>query len=165
MGLLPGLFQEDGFSLRLCAGLDEVLAPAVVTLDCVEAYLDPSLTPSDFLDWLAGWVGMSLDQNWSEEKRRALVQRAAELYRWQGTARGIAEHVRLYAGIEPEITDTGGAAWSATPGGSLPGHSEPQVHVRVVLDGADDTDERHLDAIVAAAKPAHVAHRVEVVAG
>jgi phage tail-like protein len=147
---------------RWCLGLDEVIAPAIVTLDCLDAYLDPSLTPFDFLDWLAGWVGLALDQNWSERRRRTLIRRAVELYRWRGTTKGIADHVALYTGAHPVIEESGAAAWSATSGGELPGHPIPEVIVRVPATPSDEIDASHLDAIVAAAKPAHVAHRVEV---
>jgi phage tail-like protein len=39
--------------------LHEVLAPVVATIDCLGAYLDPALTPEDFLRWLGGWVTRS----------------------------------------------------------------------------------------------------------
>jgi phage tail-like protein len=161
--LLPGLFLEDEFALGICAGLDGVLAPVPVTLDCLDAYFDPHLTPLDFLEWLAGWVGVSLDHNWSEAQRRALVNQAGDLYRWQGTLRGITEHIRLYTGVDPEVSDSGGVAWSTEAGAALPGTGSSELHVKVTVGPQSDLDERRLDAIVAAAKPAHVRHRVTVV--
>jgi phage tail-like protein len=162
--MLPAMYQEDNFAVGLCDGLDEVLAPVLATLTCLEYYFDPALTPLDFLDWLAGWVAISLDQNWPEARQRALVARAGDLYRWQGTARGIAEHVALYSGVVPQLEDSGGAVWSPAPGGPLPGRAEAEVIVRVQAEDLTAIDLQHLDAIVAAAKPAHVAHRVEIVA-
>ncbi|HTW06344.1 MAG TPA: phage tail protein [Acidimicrobiales bacterium] len=171
--LLPGPFldddeepsgrKRDSFARRFCAGLDGVLAPVPVTLDCLDAYFDPRLAPLDFLEWLAGWFGVTLDQNWSEPQRRALVRHAGELYRWQGTRRGIAEHIRLYAGVEPEVTDSGAGTWSAEAGGALPGSDACELHVTVTVSADSELDERRLDALVAAAKPAHVRHRVTVV--
>ena len=64
--------------------LDEVYAPIWSTLDNFESYLDPWLTPDDFLTWLAGWVVIALDESWDEERRRAIVARAVELYRMRG---------------------------------------------------------------------------------
>ena len=52
---LPALYLDDGFTQRFTAGLDEVLAPVLLTLDCLDAYLDLELAPPDFLDWLAGY--------------------------------------------------------------------------------------------------------------
>jgi phage tail-like protein len=161
--LLPRLYLEDPFALALCAGLDCVLAPAAVAMDCIEAYFDPRLTPSDFLEWLAAWVGLSLDQNWSEEQRRALLTRAGELYKWQGTVRGVIEHIRLYTGAEPELQDSGGVGWSTTPGAPLPGKAAPELRVEVAVGPHDDVDASRVEAIVVAAKPAHVAHDIKVV--
>ena len=159
---LPGLFQEDGFAQRFTAAFDDVLAPVFCTLDNLEAYFDPRLAPRDFVTWLAGWVGLSLDENWPLERQRALIAQAAQLYRWRGTAKGLAAHVALYTGTEPEVVDSGGCQWSAAPGGSLPGSAEPSVTVRVRVPDPTAVDQRRIDAIVAAAKPAHVIHEIEV---
>ena len=98
---LPALYQDDdgaggdwraaaSFGQRFTAALDEVLAPALWCLDGVETYFDPHLTPEDFLDWLAGWVGLELDENVPLERRRTLVARAVGLYRRRGTASALA---------------------------------------------------------------------------
>lgn len=162
---LPGLYQDDDFAQRLTAALDETLAPAVSALDNLAAYLDPALAPSDFVEWLAGWVGVSLDENWPLARRRELVARAARLYRRRGTAAALAEQVALYTGVVPEVTESGGVAWSTTPGESLPGAAEPRLAVRVAVPDPSTVDVRRLEAIVAEAKPAHIPATVEVVAG
>jgi len=72
---LPSLYQDDDFAQRFLSGLDEVLAPVFSTIDNFDAYLDPNLTPDDFLAWLAGWVGIALDDGWDEPRRRAIVAR------------------------------------------------------------------------------------------
>ena len=76
---LPGLYQDDMLARELTSAFDEVLAPALGTIDNFSAYLDPALTPEDFLDWLAGWVGLLPDENWPIERRRAIVALAAQL--------------------------------------------------------------------------------------
>jgi phage tail-like protein len=171
--LLPGVFlepvdrhEERGgpeFVRGFCAGLDSVLAPATVTLDCMEAYFDPRLTPPDYLDWLAGWVGLVLDQNWSEEQRRALVMEAGELYRWHGTVRGIIEQIRLYTCVVPEVHDSGGVAWSTTPDADLPGSGAAELRVQLTVGADDDLDVHRLESIVTSVKPAHVPHIIDVV--
>ncbi|MGH9198184.1 MAG: phage tail protein, partial [Acidimicrobiia bacterium] len=60
---LPAIFQEDDFALRFVSAFDRVLAPVISTLDNVSAYLDPKIAPPDFVEWLAGWVGLALDEN------------------------------------------------------------------------------------------------------
>lgn len=158
---LPALYQQDPFAQRLTGSLDEVLAPIFACLDNLEAYLDPNLAPEDFLHWLAGWVGLLLDDTWPVERRRAFLARAAELYRVRGTPRGLAAYLELLTGGEVEIEESGGAAWSTTPGSALPGRAGFEMVVRVAA-GPDQMSLSRVDALVAAAKPAHVVHRVEV---
>ena len=83
---LPGLYLDDDFAQRFLSGLDDVVAPIFSTVDNFDSYLDPALAPDDFLEWLAGWVGIALDDSWDEGRRRAIVARATELYRMRGTA-------------------------------------------------------------------------------
>jgi phage tail-like protein len=160
--LLPAVYQEDPFAMRFTAGFDDVLAPVIATLDCLEAYIDPWLTPEDFLDWLAGWVGMVLDETWPLDRRRAVTEHAVELFRKRGTPAGLREFVELFTGGEVQINETGGTAWSPMPGGDLPGEASPRLSVRVWVDDPESVSEPALDALVTSAKPAHVLHRVEV---
>jgi phage tail-like protein len=155
--LLPALYQEDDFAQRLTTALDEVLAPVLVTLDCLDAYFDPLLAPDDFLDWLAGWVGVVLDEAWPLQRQRELVSEMVQLYQRRGTVSALRELLRIYTGAEPEISDNGGVAWSREPGADVPGSDAPFLVVRA---GESPAHARRLEAIVAAAKPAHVPHRV-----
>jgi phage tail-like protein len=70
-------------------GLGEQLAGAA-------RYLDPQQAPAPFLEWLAGWVALSLRDDWTEEERRRLIARAVPLYRMRGTAAGMVEALRAY---------------------------------------------------------------------
>jgi phage tail-like protein len=163
--MLPGVYQEDLFTMEWCKGLDENLAPVFATLDCLPFYIDPVMAPSDFLDWLGSWVGMVLDENWPLARRRAAIAHAMELFRLRGTLTGLARHVEIFTGGQVSIADSGGVATNSTPGGTLPGEPVPRLAVRVVVDDPSSVNEAALDRIVAGAKPAHVVHRVEVVAG
>jgi len=162
---LPGLYQEDDFTQRWLDGLDQVLAPIFATLDNFDAYLDPWLTPVDFLGWLAGWVGIVLDESWEEPRRRAIVARAVDLYRMRGTAAALAGQVEIQTGGSVEIIENGATSWSVDAGGDLPGSPDPLVVVRVTVPDPKAVDTGRLDALVAAAKPAHVLHRIELVKG
>ena len=159
---LPALYQEDEFAQRLMSALDEVLAPIFSSIDNFDAYLDPVLTPPDFLDWLATWMGLIADETWPVERRRAFVASATELYRMRGTAKGLAAHVQIFTGGEVEIVEHGGSAWSPTNGAALPGSSGFDIVVRVQTADPSTVDATKVDALVAAAKPAHLTHRVEV---
>jgi phage tail-like protein len=169
--LLPGLYQDDELVIRFTEALDTVLAPVTSVLDSSDAYVDPRLAPLDFVTWLAQWVGVELDASWPQERQRALVARAAELYAWRGTVRGLAALIAITTGIEPEILETGGVGWTAEPppSGGLPGSPSAALVVRLRLPAgsagaaADAIDVDRLDRLVAQSKPAHIPHRVEVV--
>ena len=158
---LPALYHEDEFVQRWCEGLDEVLAPTPSTLDNLWAYLDPRLAPEDFVEWLAGWMGVELDQTWPLERRRELVARAAEVYRGRGTAASLAALVELYVGVRPTVIEGGAAAWSITPGSDLPGTADSEIVAQLEAP-AGGVDAARLDRLVRANKPAHLAHRIEV---
>jgi phage tail-like protein len=161
MGLmLPAVYQEDDLAQRLVSALDEVLAPVLVTLDCLDAYFDAWLTPHDFLEWLAGWVGVILDENWPLERQRALVGQMVKLYGRRGTVRGLQELLAVCTGVEVAVTDSGGTTWSATGGSPLPGSATPRLVVRF---RAGTADPAQVERLVAEAKPAHVPHVVEEV--
>jgi phage tail-like protein len=155
---LPGIYQDDDFGQRWLAGCDDVLAPVLCTLDNIDAYFDAGLAPPDFVAWLAGWVGLAVEDSWTEEALRRVVRQATELYRWRGTVRGLAAMVAAYSGAEPEIVESGGSAFSLVPGGRAPGDGTHSVVVR--LRGGS-IDSRRVGRLIAGAKPAHVVHRVE----
>lgn len=160
---MPALYQEDPFAQAFLGALDTVLAPVVGTLDNFDAYLDPYLAPDDFLAWLATWVGMTIDESWTSERRRQVVARAVELYRLRGTATGLAEQIEIHTGGMVEIIENGGTAWSIDAGGELPGSAKPLLVVRIQVDDPKSVDGSRIEALVAASKPAHVEHRVEIV--
>jgi phage tail-like protein len=161
---LPAMYQqEDDFALRFTDALDEVIAPVMLALDNLDAYLDPMLAPRDFLEWMANWVGIDLDETWPEHKQREQVRSAVNLYRWRGTKKGLADVIRLYCDVEPEIIDNGGTSYSDGPTGPLPGSPTPSLHVRVTVPAGRDIDESRLHELVSTAKPAHLPHTIEVV--
>jgi phage tail-like protein len=160
---LPGIYQEeDEFAVRLTEALDASLAPIVSTLDNLAAYFDPRYAPEDFLGWLAGWVGIELDETWDIGRRRTVVAKGAELLRQMGTRRGLAAEVELATGGRVDIVENGGSRWSREPGGPMVGSPVPSLVVRVHVADPGAVDRERLDRLIAASKPAHVPHRLEI---
>lgn len=157
---LPGVYQDvrdEDFLPRFIQAFDDTVAPAISTLDNLAAYVDPTLAPRDFVDWLAGWVDVAPDGGWSLEQRRAIVRHAVAVHRGAGTLDGIRQAVRLAAGPQAEVLveDSGGVAWSQTPGGEVPG-SNP-ARVSVVVTSASDPDIRaRIERVLRSVVPAHV---------
>ena len=71
--ILPAMLREDLFARQLCAGLDEVLTPVLLSLDSFAAYLDVGTTPEDMLPWLGQWLGVNLDPRQEAEAQRELL--------------------------------------------------------------------------------------------
>jgi phage tail-like protein len=161
--LLPAFMQEDSFAVRLTTGLDDVIAPVISVLDCLDAYVDPLLAPSDFVTWLAGWVGAPLDDNWDDALRRREVLASAVLYRMRGTLEGLRAQVALATDGEVEIYEPGGTSWSLAPTEAKAGEEPQELVVRVAVAQPESVRLAALEELVAAAKPAHLPHRIEVV--
>lgn len=157
--LLPAVLQEDELTTRFTAGLDDVLSAIISVLDCLDAYLDPHVAPEDFLAWLGSWLGEVLDENWPLPRQRRAIAEAVDLHRLRGTVQGLRLQLQLASGSAVEVVDSGGVSWSSIPNAELPGSAEPRLDVRVVADLADAPA---LDALIRAAKPAYVVHRLEV---
>jgi phage tail-like protein len=115
---LPAVFREadaagDGFLGRFLLAFEHVLHglgdadvagfPRGLAEQLADAarHLDPERTPREFLDWLAGWVALSLAEDWTEDEQRRFLARAVPLYRLRGTARGLIELLRAYTGDLP----------------------------------------------------------------
>jgi len=160
---LPPIYLDDSLTQRITAGLDEVLAPVLHVLDNLDAYLDPAIAPSDFYEWLAGWVAVVLDDRWPPDRQRVLIGQASKLYGLRGTVRGLAAHIALFVEGDIDIEETGAATWSASPGAALGGNPVPHVKVRVRAADPGSVDLRRLETVVAASKPADVPHEIEVV--
>jgi phage tail-like protein len=162
---LPASLQEDEFCRRLVSAFDEVIAPVYWALDCWDSYLDPTLAPADFVEWLAVWVGVDIDETWDMDRRRQLIQDAVVLYRVRGTLNGLAAHIRLYSGIGPEMVDSGGTAWSQTAGSVMPGSPQPHLTVRLRVDDPAAVKQSTVRRIVASSRPAPVPFDVEILVG
>lgn len=149
---LPGVYQEEDFTQRFVSTFDTALAPVIATLDGLPGYVDPWLAPTDFLDWLAGWVGVDVDEEWTVPQRRQIVSGAALMHRRRGTAAGIADVVQLSVDGECDVE-------VEESGTSL----APVMTVRVRVPDVDLVDIRRVEALLVSVKPAHVAHVLEVV--
>jgi phage tail-like protein len=114
----PGLAEKingiarDATGASKLAGLHRYVEPG-------PGRKDAERTPKEFLDWLAGWVALSLRADLSEDTQREFIAKAASLYRLRGTPKGLAEVLRIYtqlgvsireAGVELRIRDEGKTA-------------------------------------------------------
>lgn len=162
---LPGIYQDIASDLAtLLQPFEAQLAAFDALLEVVDAYVAPGLTPAaDFLPWLAGWVALTLDEEWEESTRRRLIGQAVELYRWRGTAHGLRRYLQLYTGLPLAQIEIREGRWPAgmqiglasriggSVGGALPAairkvvrRMPPQYHDFYVLEAAAPPDHPHV---------------------
>ncbi|MFK0735066.1 MAG: phage tail protein I [Gloeotrichia echinulata HAB0833] len=65
-------------------------------MDDIHLYFNPQDTPEEFLPWLAGWVSLSLRDDWAVEVKRQFIQQIVKLYRLRGTKQGLIEILQIY---------------------------------------------------------------------
>ena len=165
---LPALYRDDDFMGQFLLIFESILKPIERTVDNLPLYFDPLMIPKPLLPWLASWVDLALDPTWPIERRRELVKSAAELYRWRGTKRGLAEYLRIYTGSIPEISEY-------IPGMRLDhktqlgintqlGSSGTGHHFTVTLevDGDGEININTVKAIIETQKPAHTVYTLQV---
>jgi phage tail-like protein len=114
---LPGVYKEDqvsgDFTARFLSIFDTLRNRTSVQITDIARYFDPKATPAnppnvagpDFLGWLAGWLGLSLHNNWPVRKRRELVRQAHKLFDLRGTPEGLKLMIELYSGFKPRILE------------------------------------------------------------
>ncbi len=151
LDFLPPIYDGDPFLGRFLLAFEGLLTPIEQTVDNFDLYLDPGTTPNAFLEELAYWLGLSLDEKWPEEKRRAVVAEAAELHRRRGTAWSLSRQLEIYTGVAPEITESKKKAHHFEISLSLPRGSH--VHQEAV------------ERIIRANKPAHTSYDLEITRG
>ncbi len=144
---LPIIYQESDFIGRFLLIFESMWEPLEQRQDQIAMYFDPRTCPEPFLAWLAGWLALSLDDEWPESRKRLLVERATELYRARGTTDGMRQMIEVCTGLSPEIEEMAG---------------EPFVfRVTVAASRRDDVDRRLVEQLIVAHKPAHAGYRLE----
>lgn len=185
---LPAIFQEgrEGkkpnflgrFLLafeKLLLGLGDVDHPGLEEVIArLYRYFEPGVgfsedkqlerAPADFLPWLAGWLALTLREDWDEERQRSLIARASELYRLRGTRAGVVEFLKIYTALGVEIDEFNvpfQIGYHSTIGvdTKLNGGFPFFFHVTVMLPDVDPQESKAkyevAKAIVELQKPAH----------
>lgn len=107
---LPALYRRSdavGHNVvrDVCWVLEHMFERIDKTIEQNHRYYDPHTTPPEFLTWLASWMAFTVDLDWPEARKRALIKRAVDLYRIRGTKRALALFLALFTGYEPTIDE------------------------------------------------------------
>lgn len=60
---------------------------------------DSQRAPAEFLDWLAGWVALSVRADWTGDEKRRFINQIVPLYRQRGTRAGLIAMLQAYTGL------------------------------------------------------------------
>ena len=106
---LPAVFGAEpvsaDFTDRLLAVFDRGFRSVEQQVDHQARLFDPRSAPvargaKDFLGWLAGWIGVALDPELPEARRRRVLRNAGRLFQARGTVGGLRAMLGLYLGID-----------------------------------------------------------------
>jgi phage tail-like protein len=109
---LPAVFGEEpasaDFTDRFLSLFDTTLRSVETTLDHQGRFYDPLSAPADrdprtgidFLTWLGTWIGVSLDRQWDEGKRRKFLKQASRLFDLRGTLEGLRRELLLFLDLD-----------------------------------------------------------------
>ena len=171
LAYLPAIFsegEEGSFLGRYLLIFETMFDSYDETITNLAHYVMADRSPEGFLPWLASWVGLTLDEGWPVERRRAVLARAMDLHRWRGTPRGMREHLLLYTGTEPEIVERGSGlrlgAKSRLGHQTVLGRGDRSHHFSVILRTEDPAalDRTKLRTVIEAQRPAHTTYALFV---
>ena len=118
---LPAIYRNQAdcneFLLRLLSLFESFNQEVEDKIAAIAALFDARAVPAKFLVWLAGCLGLELDENWDEETQRRIIAEIFRLSGRRGTPAGLRESLRLFAGVDVVIEEPIlHAAWWALPG-------------------------------------------------
>ncbi len=140
------LRRNQAFLGRMLVIFEALWEPLEQRQDHVAMYFDPRTCPAEMLSWLAGWLDVTLDPHWPEDRRRSLLAEAMELFRWRGTTYGLTRMIEVSTGLTAVITDD----------------AEPFViRVRVSIPPSSTVRRDVIENLIREHKPAHVGYVLE----
>jgi phage tail-like protein len=96
---LPAVYRDDAVSAsfldRYLANVEGFYTVLEGRIERVQTLFDTRTVPAEYLDWLAGWLGLALNQGWSEATRRLVVSHGPQMFRQRGTRNGMIRAIRL----------------------------------------------------------------------
>jgi phage tail-like protein len=165
-------------------GLEEILdgvfdpVSGLLRMAGVHRYFDPGpnlpdyeRAPAEFMEWLAGWVALTLRADLDELRQRDFIARAVSLYHLRGTKQGLEEFVRIYTRLGVTVDELNtpfqlGVHSTVGRDTLLDGGAPHFFRVLIRLPAPDPEQIRQhrqvATAIIAVEKPAHTHYQLDV---
>ncbi|MDA0166266.1 phage tail protein [Solirubrobacter ginsenosidimutans] len=96
---LPDVFAQDPVSAsfldRYLANPEGIFTAIEDRVATAQRHYDVRTVDGDYLPWLASWLGVVLEADWEDERRRLFIDHLPELFRLRGTRAGLLLMIRL----------------------------------------------------------------------
>lgn len=121
---LPMGMLEDDFFRRFVGIFQEVATTLLDGADNLEHVIDPAVTPTAMVPYLASWIGVrSIDPSLPDRLQREVLTESSDILAWRGTRRGLEALLGLLCEGEVEVVETGGV-WREGDSPMAPPHVE-----------------------------------------
>ena len=102
MRYLPEIYAGNEFLGRFMMLFESFWRDMELQIDHGELYYHPGVAPASFLPWLGSWIGLELEDDLPEDRKRRLLAAGVGLFRRRGTRRGLQEYLQIYTDATPE---------------------------------------------------------------
>jgi phage tail-like protein len=103
---LPVLYQKDKGGKKFLEGylsiFEDVIGRREEDIYRSDLLAVPSAVDEPYLRWLAGWLGIVVESEWTHEEVFAFVEVAPEYYRRRGTKYGLYTVLRIFIKLRPD---------------------------------------------------------------
>ncbi len=147
---LPAVYSDDPFLGRFLLLFESVYTPDEWIVDNFDLYLDPKLTPVEWLRWLGGWVDIFVPPTLPEERQRAIVKELPQLFMGRGSKGSLARHLELAFGVEPKIEEPNDKPYTFT------------VKLKLGKDGNTSANRGIATQIIESQRPAHTFYTLTI---
>lgn len=120
LAYLPAIYQKPGackdFLPRALSLFETFFGQAESAIRALPSLFDPWSAPVEYLPWLAGWLALTLDEDWDEATQRRAIAEAFASYALRGTPAGLRKALLDRAGVAAVVQEPIlNAAWWALP--------------------------------------------------
>jgi len=152
---LPMGMTDDEFFVRFVSIFQEVATTLLEDADLIDFIVDPAVTPTPLLSWLASWLGVSwIDSSLPEDVQRRLVFRLSDAFGWRGTRRGLEIILEAVTGAPVVVEETGRLRRHSDEGCASP-------FVRIQVESTGWLDDGDFVELVRDELPVAVAFQIE----
>jgi phage tail-like protein len=128
---LPAIYssppEQHDFLERFLSIMQTTWTAIEQTVNTFERYLDPKSVPTEAMDYLAGWLNITLEKSWTPEQKRLVLTTVPKLRTSWGTVEGLRQWIRVFLSVLGNVPIADLAA------AGLPGLVESFVDRRRVL--------------------------------